>query len=84
MDKFVFYDLELKEFVTENKVRYLLFDLELGDIYNYIIDYKEGLLNLESQLDYVRNAIYGDIKDVIKKLKENWQIEIKMYKEVEI
>lgn len=84
MEKIVFYDLELKEFVTENKVRCLLFDLEMGDIYNNIIDYKEGLLNLESQLDYVRNAIYGDIKDVIKKLKENWQIEIKMYKEVEI
>lgn len=82
MENIVFYDLELKEFLTENKVRYLLFDLEMGDIYHNIIDYKEGLLNLESQLDYVRNAIYGDIKDVIKKLKENWQIEIKMYKEV--
>lgn len=83
MEKIVYYDLELKEFVTENKVRYLLFDLELGDIYHNIIDYKEGLLNLESQLDLVRSSIYSDIKDVIKKLKENWQIEIKMYKEVE-
>lgn len=83
MEKIVFYDLELKEFVTENKVRYLLFDLEMGDIYNNIIDYKEGLLNLESQLDLVRSSIYSDIKDVIKRLKESWQIEIKMYKEVE-
>lgn len=84
MEKIVFYDLELKKFLTENKVRYLLFDLEMSDIYNNIIDYKEGLLNLESQLDYVRSAIYSDIKDVIKRLKESWQIEIKMYKEVEI
>lgn len=79
MEKFVYYDLDTGKFVNELEVRKILFDLELGDIYNNSIDYKEGLLNLENQLDIVRSAIYADIKEVVNRLSQDWQIEIKKY-----
>ena len=83
MEKIVYYDLAVGRFVNELEVRKILFDLELGDIYNNIIDYKEGLLNLENQLDIVKSAIYADMREVIYRLSRDWQIEIKKYKEVE-
>lgn len=83
MEKIVYYDLNVGRFVNELEVRKILFDLELGDIYNNIIDYKEGLLSLENQLDIVKSAIYADMREVIHRLSRDWQIEIKKYKEVE-
>lgn len=83
MEKIVYYDLDTKRFISELDVRKILFDSEIGDIYNNIADYKEGLLNLESQLDIVKSAIYADMREVIYRLSKDWQIEIKQYKEVE-
>ena len=83
MEKIVYYDLDTGRFINELEVRKILFDLEIGDIYNNIIDYKEGLLNLKNQLDIVKSAIYADIKEVVNRLSKDWQIEIKVYKEVE-
>lgn len=83
MEKIVYYALDTKRFISELEVRKILFDLEIGDIYNNIIDYKEGLFNLKNQLDIVKSAIYADMREVIYRLSKDWQIEIKQYKEVE-
>lgn len=83
MEKIVYYDLATNKFIEEKKIRYLLFEFEIGDIYNNINDYKDGVMDLENQLDIVKSAIYDDIDFVINRLKRDWEVQIKKYKEVE-
>lgn len=83
MENIVYYDLETKRFISELDVRKLLFDLEIGDIFNNIADYKDGIMNLEGQLNILKSSIHSNIRDVIEILNKSWNIEIKTYKEVE-
>ena len=83
MEKIVYYDVETKRFISELEVRKILFDFEIGNIYNNIDEYKEGFLSLENQLGMIKRAIYADIKDVINMLSNNWNTEIRKYKEID-
>lgn len=63
------------DILKEKDIRKLSLDFETNDILNNKDEYLNEELSLISQLDIIKNSVYGDIDSVINNLK-SWGIDI--------
>lgn len=71
MEKIIF-DKEKNCLTNEKTIRVIALEMETKDILDNLSAYIDGELSLETQLDFVRNACFGSLENVIKILNENY------------
>lgn len=68
--------LDNNKIVDEEYLRKLLFEYEVGDIWDNRDAYFEGEFNLLSQYDMLWIARFGSFDKVLYYLSTNWQVDV--------
>lgn len=68
--------LDSQEIVDEKHLRELLFEYEVGDLYNHKEEYISGLLDIGHQLNCIKGAKESVIEKVIEELETYWNVPI--------
>ena len=74
--------LEDKKY-TEREIRALYLKEEISDISNNIEEYIDEILDISSECDFIKLAVYGDIEPIIANLNSAWGYEIECIEEEE-
>jgi len=67
-----YYDLDERKFLKDSDIRKESLRRETTDILNNINDYINEELHIESQIDYIRNSVYGEIPNLVNNLNSQW------------
>ena len=68
--------LDNNKIVDETYLRKLLFEYEIGDIWDNRDDYFDGTYDLMVQFNMLQMARFGTFEDVLYYLSTNWSVDV--------